>query len=327
MADNWDSGAEPRRRREHRSLFWPVVFIGAGVIFLLDSVGAFPPGVSPWEVMFRYWPLILILIGVDILFGRAESPLSRLIGAVLALALVGAVILLVFVAPPGASRLTRETRNVPSAGAESATVEIDFGDYSGAVESMRSDGDLLVADLGYYGSLRFDVREAGSRKDVSIAPGSGNAGGWLGWLDWAVGSDREGAAWRIQMAEDVRFESLKLTLDDGAGAFNLARLRLDDLRIVGDDAPVDLRLPGALRAGEIRVDDASVTIRLPELASDVGVQITVRLDDGQVENANESLERVRESGNGGVWETDDYDRAERKLRLDVIGNDARVRFE
>lgn len=48
----------------------PVILIAIGVLFLLDNLGLLPLG----EVL-RYWPLILIGIGVYLLYSRLSGPL------------------------------------------------------------------------------------------------------------------------------------------------------------------------------------------------------------------------------------------------------------
>jgi hypothetical protein len=59
---------EWRRHRGWRGgITGPIILIGVGVIFLFHNLGAIPWGIG--EIISRFWPVILILIGVDILFG------------------------------------------------------------------------------------------------------------------------------------------------------------------------------------------------------------------------------------------------------------------
>jgi len=56
----------------YRRLFWGLLLVLLGVVFLLDQLGAFEPlGVSAWELL---WPLALILLGLWILLGRFLRP-------------------------------------------------------------------------------------------------------------------------------------------------------------------------------------------------------------------------------------------------------------
>jgi hypothetical protein len=73
-----------------RSLFWPVVLIGVGLVALL-----FNTGWLDWDKvaqLYRLWPLLLIALGVAILFrGRLPAWLTSLFIAVLVLLVVIAV--------------------------------------------------------------------------------------------------------------------------------------------------------------------------------------------------------------------------------------------
>ncbi|GAB4450084.1 MAG: hypothetical protein Kow00120_20380 [Anaerolineae bacterium] len=316
--------SESYRQGRRRSLFWPVVLIGAGVIILLDNLGVFPAGVSPWAVMARYWPLILILIGIDMLVARSDTALSRVVGALLALGLVGAVIVLALVAPPAAA--THDRWTLPAGGVEVATVAIDFADYYGVIESLRTGGNLLEADFESIGGVSVDASGSGGRVAVTIAPGGGFAGdGWLNPARWFDSGG--GYQWHIQLAEDVPFERLTLRMDDGEHAVDLARVRVAALELEADDARIDLRLPGTLETGDIRLDDGNLTVRLPERSSALGVQIRIDLGDGRVHNNVPNLERVRSSGNGGTWETASFDEADHKIRLAIGADDGTIWFE
>ena len=45
-------------------IFWPILLIAVGVLFLMSNLGLLP--FSPWE-LWQFWPLILVVIGLDIL--------------------------------------------------------------------------------------------------------------------------------------------------------------------------------------------------------------------------------------------------------------------
>ncbi len=54
--------------RPGRGVFWPLLLIALGLIFLLQNFG-FISGVS-WLAVASLWPLLLVLIGLDIAFAR-----------------------------------------------------------------------------------------------------------------------------------------------------------------------------------------------------------------------------------------------------------------
>jgi DUF4097 and DUF4098 domain-containing protein YvlB len=59
------------------SFFWALILIAVGVIFLLQN---FNPAVHPWEIVARYWPLLIIIWGIsklaDYLQARAHPEIT-----------------------------------------------------------------------------------------------------------------------------------------------------------------------------------------------------------------------------------------------------------
>jgi lia operon protein LiaF len=56
--------------RSTANLIWGLLFIAAGVIFLLDNYGY----VNAWELVKTFWPLILVAIGLKILWDVKRGP-------------------------------------------------------------------------------------------------------------------------------------------------------------------------------------------------------------------------------------------------------------
>jgi hypothetical protein len=57
--------------RHRRSLVGPVILIGLGMIFLMDNLGLLDRTV--WALLGTVWPLLLVAIGLDLLFGRRSG--------------------------------------------------------------------------------------------------------------------------------------------------------------------------------------------------------------------------------------------------------------
>jgi len=47
--------------KKHESLFWGVILLLIGLLFLLDNLGI---DIDVWDVIGDFWPMILILIGL-----------------------------------------------------------------------------------------------------------------------------------------------------------------------------------------------------------------------------------------------------------------------
>ena len=69
--------------RRRRGVFWPLLLIALGLLFLLQTMG-FISGVS-WLAIACLWPILLILIGLDIAFA-GRWPLATLAAEVVVIA-------------------------------------------------------------------------------------------------------------------------------------------------------------------------------------------------------------------------------------------------
>ena len=87
------------QRNTYHSFFWPVIMLGAGVIWLLVNLNI----ISTYNlrVLYRLWPILIILAGLDVLFSR-KLPL---LGLLLALLLIASVILLLVLGNPFVSQI------------------------------------------------------------------------------------------------------------------------------------------------------------------------------------------------------------------------------
>ncbi|MFC1633111.1 LiaI-LiaF-like domain-containing protein [Patescibacteria group bacterium] len=75
-------------------IVWAVFVIFIGVILLLNSTGVVPWGV--WNILWRFWPVFLILAGVQIIFGRIK--LASLLNGIVAIVAFGLIFLTVIAA-------------------------------------------------------------------------------------------------------------------------------------------------------------------------------------------------------------------------------------
>ena len=71
------------------SLVGPVILIGLGIVFLLNSLGLL--AWSVWEVIFRLWPILLIAGGLEIILNRVSAWGSLLALVLTVIILAGAL--------------------------------------------------------------------------------------------------------------------------------------------------------------------------------------------------------------------------------------------
>jgi len=78
----------------YRSFFWPVLMLGAGVVWLLINMNII--STENLRILYDLWPILIILAGLDVLFARRLA----FIGALLALLLIAGVVYILIYGSP-----------------------------------------------------------------------------------------------------------------------------------------------------------------------------------------------------------------------------------
>ncbi len=295
------------RRHYHGGFVWPIILIGAGIVFLLNNLGVLSWDI--WSTLFRLWPVLLIAIGLDILVGR-RFPLGSLLLAgllvvVLALAAQGAL-------PAGvnasASTNVDRTETVSQAidGAERATVDIRFGSGELNVAALASDSGQLVegtADLSRGENLRQDYRKSGDAGYFTLE----SNGSWSSGPDFFFAPEK---TWDLSLNRDL---PLDLVVNAGAGQsmLDLVNLNLRRLQIDGGVGQVTVKLP-AKGKYDVGVDGGvgQVIVIVPE-----GLAARVTVDGGLGGVATQGSFRR----DGDNYLTGDYNTAENRATINVNG--------
>ena len=142
---------EEKKTMNYRSLFWPILLIGLGTIWLLANLGLLPD--LSWRFFVRLWPLILVVIGLDIIIGRRIPAAGALIG----LATIAIVIVLALLAPKlnlePDTELKTFSFNEPLDNATSARITLELERYATTVSSLSDSKSLIEADLDTFSDV------------------------------------------------------------------------------------------------------------------------------------------------------------------------------
>jgi len=98
-------------RSRHRNAAFPViatVLVVLGVLLLLNNFGYLPWGI--WGTLWRFWPMVLILVGINIFLSGSRPWLALFVTIVTVLAVLG---LAFYVAGAGWALPGRVTGIVP----------------------------------------------------------------------------------------------------------------------------------------------------------------------------------------------------------------------
>ncbi|MBK8987895.1 MAG: hypothetical protein IPM39_17810 [Chloroflexi bacterium] len=309
---------------------------------MLNNLGLLPSVSLNWMAALQLWPLLLVLIGVNIVVQQAPRPLGGFLSAlvgVTAVAIFGYVLLFSQDNPrlAGLGLQTNpaeiQTRQISFTAddIQSADVELDLGMAGAAVSALEDSANLIEGQVSYVGDLTFDASQSGSRANIYLS--EKNSGLW--WLNpssWASGGLEK---WQIGLNPGV---VLDLRLDVGAGSatLDLRELSLRQVDVDGGAGSMELFLPDGDYDGVVDVGAGATRMTLAEngrqqitidggagsltifLPANREAQITVNDGAGSFTINSSRFNQLdgRPDGNG-VWQTADYGRAANALDLSI----------
>lgn len=309
-----------QEKREWRGpgLVWPVILIGAGIVFLLNNMGLLAWDV--WETIFRLWPVLLIAFGLEILIGRRSAWASLLVVVLLLVVMIGSIWYLAGVnlaAGSGADLRTEEVRESVE-GATAADVEIGFGAgtmFLGALP--ESDSKLIEGSvvLGRNERLISNHREVGDTARYTLrTEGTFSFFPFLGRWD----RERGDRTWDLRLNRDI---PMRLTVNTGAGKsiLNLENLDLTRLDVNTGVGQTIVTMParGRFRA-QVDAGVGEVIIRIPQ-----GMAARIQVDKG-IGGVDVRGDYRRQ---GDTYTSRDYDTADDRLELEVNGGVGRIVIE
>jgi hypothetical protein len=234
--------------RNYRSVFWPAVLIVAGVVALLANAGVL--STERLSLLADMWPLILIVIGLEMLARRRfQGGAADLAAVLIVLIAAGGALAYVALAPnPGAGH--RLDASTPVGGLDHASLEVNVGAATITLTgSNQLEGDLYRAHIQYSGS-RPDVRLDRSNGSLQISQGNSfgtfQSRGFV--LELNINSS---LPWTIQTNSGAATET-----------YNLAAVHVGSIEINAGSARVDITLGKPAGIVPITVNGGALTLNL-----------------------------------------------------------------
>jgi hypothetical protein len=300
-----------RERARHPSLVGPLILITIGVLLLLNQAGWLR-----WDVLWSllpYWPVILILLGIETLLGVSRSRVLYLLGLLIAVAILGGLIGYVMLrgAETPAQRPLADTETLSQGlqDAESVVVTLRLGAGTIKAGTLADSPSLVEGRIEYAqqsrrveeqltvrnGQAQYDLR---SRQENPI------------WTPGAKASE----TWQLQFTPRV---PLVMRIDVGAGSVqaDLSALKVTQLNLNMGVGSTTLTLPATEGTATVSVELAvgDVTVLIPP-----GVGVKLRAD--------RLLTSVNVGGgfthSGDEWVSGNYSTSPSKIELriqNVIG--------
>ncbi|MFH0990182.1 MAG: DUF5668 domain-containing protein [bacterium] len=292
------------------TLFWGVLFVAIGVLFLLDNLDIL---YFDWAVILKLWPLLLVLWGAMLIIGK-EKPKWYVVVLVIFFALFALAGTVLY-------EITNFREDFASHDATTQTFTSQFGsDIDHGKFSLRSGaGKFILEDTTdqminavtetSFGEYRFDEERDGRSVNLDLSL-EGRERGWVfrKWSNrvnvklnpspvWAF--DLEVGASSINF--DLRpFEVEDIKIDCGASSLNLQlgdRAKQTNVQIHGGASSLDITVPRSVGC-EVRANTALTSKRLQD------------------------FEKIH----GNLFQTENFEDAKKKIYIEIETGVSKIRI-
>jgi Domain of unknown function (DUF5668) len=301
--------ARPRRRG---GVVWPLILIFVGGVFLLENTGYLPRNF--WMNLWRLWPVVLVLIGIELLFAN-RIPWVALAALAAAVLVVGAVAINWTQAPTSASAGPPRTTQTNLVGASQAAVTIRFGAGQFNVGPIVQPQPNELAELTYQGPPelapvpRYTPPVSGGIGQLEYQSSSrGGPGFW----PFAGGHTDSNARADLNFAPTVPITSFTVQTGAADAHLDLSALKVSAIDMSIGAATAWIRFPEAAGTTTAHISGGASTITL-EVPQGVAAQIqhhgglsTVTIDQTRFPQASD-----------GVYRSPDYATAQNKLDISI----------
>ncbi|MGD0426399.1 MAG: toast rack family protein [Candidatus Acidiferrales bacterium] len=253
--------------RRRSSIGGALIVIAVGVFFLVINLH---PDLNAWDIIGRYWPVLLIAIGLgyiwDAWMDRTYSqPDGRRHHSGAPIAVLVVLLILGFALWHGrySRPILHETQEVSLQGAQSVTANIDIP--SGSLDVAGGASQLLNANFDYHeydGAPHVEYSVSGGRGDLSITQEN------KAHVRLAIARND----WQLRFADNV---PLEMNVQIGAGSSNLRLqgLNVKSLDVQAGVGQMNLDLTGP-RKSDLHVDiHGGVGSAIISLPIEVGVRV------------------------------------------------------
>ncbi len=263
-----------------RSLVFPIMLISVGGIFLYRTLN---PDFQPWPLIWHWWPLALILIGLgkmwDSMQGAKDNPRPGIsIGSTVGVLLfVVVIVILMWRSPEFAERRRHgpqldhisEVRDLQGITSLNAVVQMPAGELNLTGGTSRAlEGEFDYSSAWSRPKIDYTVKD----KSAELNIGQDNHGPTLG---------PEDNTWRLRFNGDVPLD-LQVKMGAGEGNLKFHDLNLKQLRVEMGAGQMNVDLTGERKADlnvEIHGGVGQAVIRLPK---NVGVSVDAKGGIGSV---------------------------------------------
>ncbi len=308
--------SQRRPARRPRFSLAALLLVALGVVLLLNTTGVVRPAI--WLELFRYWPVLLILLGISVVFGR-RMPLvcAGVVGLILAGTISAAY---VSVWEREADDLRAVSYTAPLSDTEELQLNLEF--FGGAVTisadpfDSSTDPRLLTADFNL-GRTRVVEERTGKLTQINLtieglAFGDGD-GGPIGLSDSIyslVDLFEDQSNWDITVSKDVA-----VSIDVKAGAadlvLDLTDLDVEWLSIGAGASDIIVWLPSNAGMTRIVIDAGAADVDLV-----VPQGVAARIDNDTFVTSTR-IDQARFPRTDDGYQSPGYSTAKNRVRIEI----------
>lgn len=289
---------------------WGILLLFLGVVFLLQTLDVFPWGL--WATLWRFWPVLIIMIGLGILLRRYNLWLVSLLILAILGACLGIAIWQYGPFPPAG--IVTTSYSEPLADIERAQIEVDFTAGSitigslppGSPNFVEADSEVRNRD----GSMNLDFYRQNGEARLYLSTERANRRFW----------GEDGIRWEVRLARNI---PLIINIKSAASnmELDLSQLKVTELRLDVDVGNYTVKMPssaGTTRA-YIKADVANIELTIPD-----GVAAKIRVD---TDLSTFGVDESRFSKQGDYYISDHFDTAQNRIYLEIDSDVGRVQVK
>ncbi|OLE81061.1 MAG: hypothetical protein AUG06_02300 [Actinobacteria bacterium 13_1_20CM_2_65_11] len=289
-------------RTGYRSFFWPAALILVGVFALLINARVIP--VERLDRLLDLWPLILIVIGLEIVVRRAlHGGAAELAAVLIVLLAIGGAAAYVALGPATLAGGQKLDAAGKVGSLDHATVHVEVGAANITVQGSRDIGDDLFRAHFDYSGGKPEVRLDTSTGELTIS--QANTTGFF--------FQSRRFVLNLQLNSTLPW---KIAVDGGASTdtFNLSGIHVTSIDINAGASREDITLGAPSGTVPITINGGAVTVNVHRPK---GVAVSVTVSGGA---ANLTFDGRQSHAIGTLTaQTSDYDSATDRYQIQVSG--------
>jgi hypothetical protein len=293
-----------------------VILISLGIVFLLNNLGYVPWAV--WLRILSLWPVILIAIGIEKIFGKTRLSFLTILSPLLFMAaILGPAY---FSAGLGEKWEWGRAHHAPERYQWSkdldtsvvrviATVQLRAGNLEISSESEK----LISAKLDFWKRKPITTYKYSGSDSSAIIEIRDEEREWKGWFGRGWGEKD----WAIGLTDKIPL-SLRIDARATEGELNLSDLKLSKLNLDIKAANLNIKLGDLVDQveGRIESDASRLSLLIPE---NIGLKI-----ENHAELTSTSFSNISIMKYDNIYQTSDFDQAPKKIILSLEGSVTRL---